>query len=257
MTEFNESRWANPEFVQQYRDNADIYIVERQKMFDIMKSFFRHFISPGGRTNVLDLGCGDGIVTGQLFMIDNDISATLVDGSEEMLVKARERLRGSGNVVYIRSGFRDLHENNLINGVFDFIVSSFAIHHLDLHGKRDLFELVRSHLKNGGHFMNIDVVLAPSETLDRWYMKLWEQWMDDKRAALGMEDEPSWDVIRRYKDGEENRPDTLEDQLNALNDIGFKDIDCYYKYGIFAVYGGKKQRPLRKFRVLCIKDIFC
>jgi tRNA (cmo5U34)-methyltransferase len=36
-----------------------------------------------------------------------------------------------------------------------------------------------------------------------------------------------------------NKPDTLEDQLEALSETGFRDVDCYYKNGIFAVFGGK------------------
>jgi tRNA (cmo5U34)-methyltransferase len=35
-------------------------------------------------------------------------------------------------------------------------------------------------------------------------------------------------------------PDTLAAQLNALQTIGFEDVDCFYKYGIFTMYGGKK-----------------
>ena len=31
-----------------------------------------------------------------------------------------------------------------------------------------------------------------------------------------------------------------EDQINALKEIGFREVDCYYKYGIFAVFGGRK-----------------
>ncbi|HDO36726.1 MAG TPA: class I SAM-dependent methyltransferase, partial [Nitrospirae bacterium] len=59
MTEFNKSNWAKADFSQEYREKADIYIVERRRMFTIMKSFYRHF--PGGRQNnaLLDLGCGD------------------------------------------------------------------------------------------------------------------------------------------------------------------------------------------------------
>jgi tRNA (cmo5U34)-methyltransferase len=36
----------------------------------------------------------------------------------------------------------------------------------------------------------------------------------------------------------ENKPDTPNVQLNALRTIGFKDVDCYYQYGIFTMYGG-------------------
>jgi len=44
----------------------------------------------------------------------------------------------------------------------------------------------------------------------------------------------------RYKHLKENKPDVLEEQLNALKEHGFKDVDCFYKYGIFSVYGSKK-----------------
>ncbi|NOY65253.1 MAG: class I SAM-dependent methyltransferase, partial [Nitrospirae bacterium] len=33
---------------------------------------------------------------------------------------------------------------------------------------------------------------------------------------------------------------TLEAQLDALRETGFKEVDCYYKYGVFAIYGGRR-----------------
>ncbi len=47
-------------------------------------------------------------------------------------------------------------------------------------------------------------------------------------------------IVRQYKDAEENKPDTLKDQLDALRTIGFKDVDCYYQYGIFTMFGGRR-----------------
>ncbi len=240
MTEFNKSRWARADFSKEYREKADIYIVERRRMFGIMKSFYRHF--PGSRQNnmLLDLGCGDGIVTHELLSVDKSISATLIDGSDDMLDKARERLKGFKNIKYIQASFQEMLEKDILKQDFDFIVSALAIHHLTMNEKRDFFRLIYSHLKAGGCFMNIDVILAPTDELDQWYMKLWEEWMDGKKAALGIDNDPSGNIIQRYKDMEENKPDTLDDQLNALREIGYKNVDCFYKYGIFAVYGGRK-----------------
>ena len=46
--------------------------------------------------------------------------------------------------------------------------------------------------------------------------------------------------MKRYKDpASMNKPDILEDQLEALRETGFRDVDCYCKNGIFAVFGGK------------------
>ncbi len=34
--------------------------------------------------------------------------------------------------------------------------------------------MIYAHLKTDGYFLNIDVMLAPTEALDGWYMKLWQ-----------------------------------------------------------------------------------
>jgi tRNA (cmo5U34)-methyltransferase len=89
MTDFNESQWAKAEFAREYRDSADVYVVERRRLIDILKSFYGHFIGTKPDSKVLDLGCGDGIVTYELLKIDNSIKATLIDGSEDMLNKEK------------------------------------------------------------------------------------------------------------------------------------------------------------------------
>jgi tRNA (cmo5U34)-methyltransferase len=241
MTEFNKTNWSKPEFSQQYRDNADIYIVERRRLIEVMKSFYKYFVLNCTQKNILDLGCGDGILTHNLMEIDDSISATLIDPSEDMLGRAKERLHGSGNISYIRASFQDLLKDNIIQDDFNFIVSSLAIHHLTMEEKKALYKMVHARLHPGGYFMNIDVTLAPADNLEEWYMKLWHEWMDERKAALGLKRDLFNDISKRYKELEENKPDTLDDQLNALRQTGFKEVDCYYKYGIFAVFGGRKE----------------
>lgn len=242
MTEFNKTNWSKPEFSKQYRDNADIYIVERRRMIEIMKSFYGYFISDNENKSALDLGCGDGILTRNLLEIDSSISATMIDPSGDMLRRAKELLRESDNIHYIRASFQDLMKDTILQKNFNFVVSSLAIHHLTLEEKRSLFRIIHAHLHPGGYFMNIDVILAPAASLEDWYMELWHEWMDERKGALGLEKDLFNDITKRYKELEENKPDTLEDQLTALKETGFREVDCYYKYGIFAVFGGRKQR---------------
>lgn len=51
MTEFNKTNWAKPEFSRQYRDNADIYIVERDTGFREVDCYYKYgiFAVFGGR----------------------------------------------------------------------------------------------------------------------------------------------------------------------------------------------------------------
>jgi len=240
MTDFKKTNWVNAEFAQQYIDNADIYIVERQRMFDLMLSYYRHFIGSGPDKNVLDLGCGDGVLAHRIVSVDENTAVTLVDGSEEMLLKARTRLKGYPSVRSIHASFQDMINEDVLEGNYDFIVSSMAIHHLTMEEKKKLFKLTYAHLSDNGHFLNIDVVLPPSGTIEEWYLKIWQEWMDMEQSRLGVGGEQFDTVIKRYKDNNDNKPDALDDQLEALEEIGYGDVDCYYKYGIFTMYGGRK-----------------
>lgn len=240
MAEFNKSQWAKAEITQEYRDGADVFIVERVRLLEILKSFYSHFIGNKSENNVLDLGCGDGIVMHELLKTDNSIVATLIDGSEDMVNKAKERLKDFKNIQFIQASFQEILEKNIILQNYDFIVSSLAIHHLTLNEKTALFKNIYSHLKSNGYFLNIDVILAPSNTLEQWYLSLWKQWISERKSFFGIEGDRYDDIIRRYKDNTDNKPDILDAQLNTLKAIGFNDVDCFYKYGIFTIYGGRK-----------------
>lgn len=241
MSEFRESAWSREEFSKNYLERADVYIVERGRMFALAVSFAAHFLS-GGKPGLrlLDLGCGDGALAHEMLKTGPSVSATLVDGSEAMLKKAAERLGAYGDVRYVNASFQEMLDGAALHGEFDFCVSSLAIHHLGMEDKSALFLYIYKHLGEGGGFLNMDVVLSPSEELEGWYFALWREWMQRMQAKLGMEGNVE-DVIREYKNpASMNRPDTLEAQLTALKDAGFRDVDCYYKNGIFAVFGGRK-----------------
>ena len=240
MTEFDDLQWAKPEYSQGYRDSADVFIVERKRLLEIVKSFYKHFIGNKPSSKILDLGCGDGIVINELLKIDNSIEATLIDGSEDMLSRAKDRLKDFKDVHFIRASFQELLNKTTSLQKYDFIVSSLAIHHLTMEEKTVLFKTIYSHLNVDGYFLNIDVVLAPSRALEQWYLLLWKEWIDERKSFLGIEGGHYEDIIWKYKDNADNKPDILAAQLNTLQAIGFKDVDCFYKYGIFTMYGGKK-----------------
>ena len=240
MTEFNKSKWAKAEFSEEYIENSDIYIVERRRLLEILRSFYNHFINNKPKINFLDLGCGDGIIAHELLKVNNSMSTTLIDGSENMLNKARMRLNGFNHTHFIKASFQEIIDKNLVQGNFDFIVSSLAIHHLTMDEKKALFRSIYSHLDTDGYFLNIDVVLAPTDALERWYLLLWKEWIDERKAFLKIEGNYFNEIIQKYKDPVNDKPDTLDAQIGALKSIGFKDVDCFYKYGIFTMYGGKK-----------------
>jgi tRNA (cmo5U34)-methyltransferase len=241
MTDFEKSAWADNRFAESYLDKAEIYVVERRKMLWFVTSMVRHFYGRAAAIRVLDLGCGDGIVTHELLKVNGNITATLVDGGEAMLRKAKERLGSYANIGFVRASFQELLGGRTELGKYDLCVSSMAIHHLDLNEKSTLFRFIHAHLNPGGRFINIDVTLAPSEELQTWYLEIWKDWMSHMMGEYNVTDEVPEDVIRRYQDPVSmNKPDTLQDQLKALEAAEFSDVDCCFRNGLFAVFGGKR-----------------
>ena len=238
MSSFDNSRWSDSRFAQEYRDQADGYVPERRRIIEIAQSLYRHLVRGREPRRILDLGCGDGLMVQELLKVDGGIEVMLVDGSQEMLDAAAKRLAGFEKVHQVNASFQNLLMQDPLQDSYNFILSSLAIHHLVMAGKEALFEYVHCHLDPGGFFLNIDVVLSPTDDLEEWYLVLWKEWIDShianpKKASL-------LPVPQKYKDNVDNTPDPLLPQLKALERIGFRNVDCYYKYGIFAMFGGSK-----------------
>ena len=241
MSDFSDSNWSDEEFAQEYLDHAETYVPFRREMLQIVRSFCVRFLKAGKEPSVLDLGCGDGIMTAVVLDACPGAAATLVDWSQEMLDKAARRFGDRPGLTYLRAGFQDLVDRDLLEGSYDLIISSLAIHHLKVGEKESLFRYLHGSLNPGAHFVNMDVILAPSVDLEEWYMDLWNDWIDRQRRS-GKTDRDFSDITRRYKENPDNVPDTLDFQLNALKGAGFEEVDCYYKQGVFVIFGGKKPR---------------
>jgi tRNA (cmo5U34)-methyltransferase len=240
MSSFDNSRWSSSSFSQEYRDQADGYIPERRTFVEITDSLYRHMVQSTGPRRVLDLGCGDGFMVHELLKMDSEIEATLVDGSQDMLAAACKRLAHFKNKHCVHASFQDLLANDPLPHTYRFILSSLAMHHLVMADKEALFEYAYRHLDPGGFFLNIDAVLSPSDALEEWYLQLWQDWID--AHAAGSQKASLLPVPRKYKDNRDNVPDPLLPQLLALNRVGFNNVDCFYKYGIFAMFGGSREK---------------
>ena len=204
----------------------------------IVDTFGSYFPGEEVTGHVLDLGCGDGLFIEELLKSFTPAKVRLVDGSNEMLDAAKKRLRGQANIFFYKASFQDLLINDPLDENFDFIYSSLAIHHLPFEEKKKLYAYIYNHLSKGGCFVHYDVVVPPSEKLERCYISMWRQWIK-KHPAI----EKRKDLIgipEEYKGNQDNMPDTLDSQLRVMETIGFKDVDCYFKYGIFSLFGGFK-----------------
>ena len=177
---------------------------------------------------VLDLGTGDGRLTAMLRADRPELTATGLDFSALMLERARQRFSADERIELIE---HDLSRPLPELGRFDAVVSSFAIHHLEHERKRELYGEVLDLLEPGGVFANFEHVASPNERLHRAFF-----------AAIDVPIEEA-DPSDRLLD--------VETQLAWLRELGFEDVDCYWKWLEMALLIGVKPQSRSPWSVLC------
>jgi tRNA (cmo5U34)-methyltransferase len=235
--------------VEFYLNIADLVLVERERTTKILLDLFKYHFDGRKGLGLLDLGCGDGILTGRIRDIHPQNTFHLVDASPQMIEKARKNLGDGlgdlddGSVSFINQTFEDYIDAQPKELRYDFVYSANAIHHLDLEGKGRLYAKIFQETRAGGMFMNIDVVRPSSRRCEEWQFRMWTDWINETLRNRGLkQDTGKYDHLpAAYKAANENKPSTLNEQLDLLSEVGFEDVDCYYKYGIFAVFGGTRK----------------
>jgi tRNA (cmo5U34)-methyltransferase len=178
---------------------------------------------------VLDIGAGTGLLSGLVAAAFPNAAITLADISSEMLSKARERFNSNPNIEYLTLDFI----NAPIVGKYDVVVSALALHHTPQEKLKGVFQKIFDALEQGGYFINADQTLGTTPENEDKYAQAWL----NGAKAKGCTDRDIKVAIERMK---ADKTATLQNQLNWLSEVGFSQVDCWYKNYRFAVYSGQK-----------------
>ena len=236
-------KWDDKDFVDFYTNSANFIVLERQRSIRILLEIVAFHFPSLSDLHILDLGCGEGLITKQIYDKSPNNSFYLADASEEMLNRAKANLGSSkSNISFRHLTFEDYSASQSEDWKYNLVISSNAIHHLDFMQKTALFTKIYKELKPGGLFLNIDVVQPSSAHSEEIQFAMWQNWINETLEKNGKESELGnyANIPSVYKNNLEDRPSGLWDQLQSLSKCGFWDVDCFYKYSIFAVYGGTK-----------------
>ena len=172
---------------------------------------------PSEARRILDLGTGDGRLLALLKIDRPGLRGVALDFSPTMLEAVQARFAGDPTVEVVA---HDLDRPLPDLGRFDAVVSSFAIHHLPHPRKRAIYAEIFGLLAPGGVFCNLEHVASPTPKLHQRFLRALD-------IAPGEED-PSNLLL------------DLETQLGWLREIGYEDVDCFWKWLELALLAGSK-----------------
>lgn len=203
------NEWSKPEHAERYLNRQDSFPHRKEGEAVVLEQL------GAGVRRFLDLGTGDGRLLALVKEHLPGASAVGLDRSEPMLNRARERFAGDSFVQIVQ---HDLQEHLPDLGRFDAVVSSLAIHHLEHGRKKELYREILGILEPGGVFCNFEHVSSPTRALHERF-----------RQALG---------IAQEEEDASNRCLDVQTQLSWLREIGFRDVDCYWKWMEMALLCG-------------------
>ena len=211
--------------------NASTYDSERRRLVPCFDEFYGTVgelivRSCPDSPRILDLGAGTGMLSAAIIDRVPTARLHLFDASPDMLQRASKRLSGREFQVTVQP-----LDSELPAGPYEAIVSALAIHHLDDGAKRRLYTRILAALTPGGVFINAEQVSGASDRLQT----LFEAVHLDRARALGSSDAEIAGAVQRMG---YDQCSTMDDQIRWLKEIGFEDVDCFYRSFRFAVFGG-------------------
>lgn len=178
--------------------------------------------------DVIDLGSGTGNLSWMMRKKFPNARITCLDLSEKMLETSRNKL-GENKTTYVLKDFSGYE----FDAKYDVVISSLALHHLEVKDRQQFFAKIYEALRNGGAFLNADIVLASNTPWQKLYLKEWKTFLSGSFSADEIRE-----VNERYRN--EDRPVVLLEDIKRLKESNFRKSDILWKYYNFAVYGAVK-----------------
>lgn len=229
------AHWQHEELAASFAERRRILIPLLDVQEDVIVKLLSRHERPIAR--FLDLGCGAGAVSELVLACLPNAEGVLVDFSEPMLARAGINLAGcAGRWQAIAGDLNDpAWRDALPAGRYDAIVSGLAIHHLPGERKRALFAEAFALLEPGGIFVNMDYVAIDGPLQGLFDEQMRANAVEHEHASGGTRSTDEVDV-----EDDDDRPDTVADQLQWLRDAGFEQIEVHFKWAEAAIYGGSR-----------------
>jgi tRNA (cmo5U34)-methyltransferase len=235
-----QETWGSSKFIEQWAAKGDWQAPIREMQTAMVLRMIPQPIDAAIR--VLDIGAGYGALATAVLNDRPNATAVCLDASEAMLNLGSERNSNLGNPIkFIQASLESAGWLNSVEGSFDAVVSTRALHHFtENQRRRFIFKEVFGLIREGGCFINADNVRATTKSLGNRYRRARDEYLDRfvRESSSG---KTNLAELRAAAPSTYHGPHNngfLDEELAWLREAGFEDVDCFWKFTTTVVYGG-------------------
>jgi tRNA (cmo5U34)-methyltransferase len=271
------SGWQTQAMSKAYLEGVRGAIPLADKQLEIMLAIIRSWC-PDPKS-MIDLGCGDGVLGRAILDCFPDAHAIFIDFSDTMIEAAHKKIKTTDSVKIIKADYStpawlmsfdqtdqtdqtdqpdktdktdktdqtgqtdqtDQADQIRADGS-DLIVSGLSIHHQPDMRKKELYAEIFNLLNPGGLFLNLEHVLPATRATESLFD---EYFIDHLYEYHRLSDKTiTREQVAEMYYGRQNKKENIlapvELQCEWLRQIGFKDVDCFFKIFELALFGGRK-----------------
>jgi trans-aconitate methyltransferase len=233
--------WRDRAVATRFATERAAIVPESRAQIDVLLHVLRHRTRAVER--VVDLGCGDAVLLDAVLRAFPHARGMALDYSETMRELAGKRLaplRRRAQVAPV--DLRDAGWTATLDGPVDVVVSGFAIHHLPDRRKRALYAEIFERLALGGTFLDLEHVASATPGVGALHDEAMVRFQAAARTAAG--ERVALDAVRATYHARPDKADNIlapvDVQCAWLREIGFVDVDVFWKWFELALFGGQK-----------------
>jgi ubiquinone/menaquinone biosynthesis C-methylase UbiE len=239
MKKVTDKIWQSNDVVQRYLEGIRGAVPFAEQQIEVM---MRLIDCRDTVEDVLDLGCGNGILGAAILERYPKVKMTLTDFSAPMLDAARESFDQADTIDFVLADYSSPEWTDKVcaGKTFDVIVSGYSIHHQSDQRKQEVYKEIFECLNPGGIFINMEHIepgskLCADQFLNHMVDNLFAQEKDTGRTR-----EEIMDAMINNEDSQANILAPVDRQCDWLTKIGYTEVDCFFRAWELAVFGGIK-----------------
>ena len=234
--------WKSENLAETYLDGVRSAIPFAGEQLEIILRIVK-FFSPNVES-FLDLGCGDGVLGRTLLTNWSDAKGIFIDFSDPMIEAAKLKCgKYKDQSTFVVKDFGEEDWVQIISAQLpvDIVISGFSIHHQSDSNKKHIYkEIFEKVLKPGGVFINLEQVKSSTPEIESlfnvFFMDRMRQFQKKSNTNISIETIET----EFYKDKTINQLALVEEQCTWLREIGFEQVDCFFKAFELSIFGGVK-----------------